>query len=520
MKGSCKILFLVFLMSCISISGFAQYDIDDANANFDDENYEVALKQFLKGYKKVKTDVKVNYRIGYCYLKTNYDKVQALPYLLFVDSVKNGDYESLQFELAQAYFHKHDFDKAIEHAKRFLTSKTHTTEELAALDKFMETCSSAKALIAKPLNVKFVNLGDKVNSQQDDFIPFITEDETFMVFSSARKYNNEYQQFIRSVYFSSKSDGAWQLAKAASAKINTDENQEAVGIDKDGSLILVHVDRLSAPNDVFYTEKSKTGSYGDLIDIGKNINTKNNEAGASISQTGDTLFFASDKPGGFGGYDIYMSMKLPDGTWGTAVNIGEPVNTSHDENYPYITAEGTTLYFSSNGDNSIGGYDIFRSRLLNDKWSEPKNIGYPINDTYDNYNIALTSNARYGYVSKSEAAGLGGLDIYRVIFNDIPPTNIIYTGKILVGDSLTAVPFNKVDSVITITVYNKNKNNEVFASYQTSKSGKYTTALPPGYWNLEVKGKAYLPYSKDILIRDEQPVQVLVFRNIYLKKKP
>lgn len=516
-----KIIFISIISVLLNLVGtpiYAQYDLSDAEANFEDGNYEVSLKQYLKAYKKFKTDVKVNYRIGFCYLNTNYDKAKALEFLLFVDSVKNGDYETLKFDLAKAYFHRHEFDKAKELAKAFQGSKTHSAETLAEIDRFMEMCMNAKSLISKPLNVTFVNLGNKVNSPQDDFIPFITEDETFMVFSSARKYNNDYQQFIRGVYFTQKKEGVWQLAKTAGSKINSDENEEAVGINKDGSLVLVHVDRLSSPNDINITEKNKYGSFGELQDLGKTINTKFNEAGASISQSGDTLFFASDRPGGLGGFDIYMSIKLPDETWGMPVNIGEPVNTPNDENYPYITAEGTTLYFSSNGHNSIGGYDIFRSRLLTDKWSEPKNIGFPINDTYDNLNIALTSNARYGYVSKSESDGLGGLDIYRVIFNDLPPTNIIYTGKILV-DSLNPVPYNKVDSVIEITVYNKEKNNERFASYQPSKSGKYTIALPPGSWMLEVKGNAYKPYSRDILIRDEQPIQVIVPGNIYLNKK-
>ena len=509
---------LLFFFIILSFSSYAQYDLTDADANFEDGNYEVALKQYLRAYKKLKTDVKINYRIGYCYLNTNYDKAKALPYLTFVDSLKNTSFESLQFDLAQAYFHRHDFEKAIILAKKYLSSKPRKPDELAALDRFMEMCNNAKSLIAKPLNVTFVNLGKNINSPQDDFIPFITEDETFMVFSSARKYNTDYQQFIRGVYLSSKTNGIWQKAKAASSKINTDENQEAVGINKDGSLILVHVDRLNAPNEIYITEKKKT-NYGELTDPGKNINTKFDEAGASISQLGDTMFFASDRPGGLGGYDIYFSMRLPDGTWGIPFNLGEPVNTENDENYPNITAEGTTLYFSSNGHNSMGGYDVFCSHLIENKWSEPKNLGYPINDTYDNFNLALSSNTRYGYISKSETGGLGGLDIYRVIFNDVPKTNIIYKGKIMVGDSLTAVLFNKVDSAVKITIYKKGKNNDVFATYKPSKAGKYTIALPPGSWNLEITGKTYLPYKKDILIRDEQPVHVLIPSNIYLKKK-
>jgi len=511
------LLIVIFSIFCFNV--FSQVDLSDPDANFEDGNYEVALKQYLKYYKKVKNDVKVNYRIGFCYLNTNYDKAKALPFLNYVDSVKSTAFETLQFDLANAYFHRHDFDKALTLAKQYLKSKNHKPETLKAIDSFIEMCNNAKSLIAKPVNVTFVNLGKNINSMQDDFIPFITEDERFLVFSSARKYNNDYQQFIRGIYFSKKENGNWQLAKAASTKINSDENTEAVGINKDGSLILAHVDRLSAPNDIYSSTKSKAGSYTELIDMGQNINTKYGEAGATISQTGDTLYFASDRPGGRGGYDIYYSIKLPDETWGIPINIGEPVNSENDENYPYITAEGTTLYFSSNGHNSMGGYDVFRSRLIENKWSEPKNLGYPINDTYDNFNIALTSNARYGYVSRSEADGIGGLDIYRVIFNDIPKTNIIFTGKILVGDSLKNVPFNKVDSILKITVYNKDKNNEVFASYQPGRNGKYTIALPPGNWNFEIVGEKYLPYNKDILIRDEQPLQVLVIRNIYLKQK-
>jgi tetratricopeptide (TPR) repeat protein len=510
----------LFFILVISFSSYSQAEVlGDADSNFEDENYEVALKQYLKVIKKYKDDPKVNYRVGFCYLKTNYAKVNALPYLLFADSAKGSSFESIQFDIAQAYFYRHDFDKANEFAKKYLGLKTRNSEQLTQLDRFMEMCSNAKALVSKPLKVTFVNLGESVNSPQDDYIPFITEDETFMVFSSARKYNNEYQQFIRGVYTSNKVDGSWQKAKSISSKINTDENAEAVGINKDGSLILAHVDRLSAPNEIYFSQKNKSGSYLELADIGKNINSKFGEAGASISQSGDTLFFSSDRPGGIGGFDIYYSIQLPDGTWGIPFNLGEPVNTANDENYPYITAEGTTLYFSSTGHNSMGGYDVFRSRLVEEKWAEPKNLGYPINDTYDNFNIALTSNARYGYISKLETTGLGGLDVYRVIFNDIPKTNIIYTGKILVGDSLSFVPINKVDSVLTIKVYNKDKNNEVFATYQPSKTGKYTIALPPGNWDLEIEGKAYLPYKKEIIIRDEQPIQVLVPRNIYLKKK-
>lgn len=496
----------------------AQEELSDANTNFEDENYEVALKQYLKVYKRVSNDAQVNYRIGVCYLKTNFDKKSSLKYLLKADSLKPNYYPTIQFDIAQAYFHSLNFPKAQEYAQSYTQGKKLKPEELMLVDKFMETIENAKSLINKPLDVTFINLGKTVNSPQDDYIPFITEDENFMVFTSARKYISDYQQFIKGIYFSKKSNGLWSAATAASSKINSDENEEVVGISKDGNTLLVHVDRLSNPHDIFYSEKNKSGNYGELKDFGPSINSKSSEMGATLTITSDTLFFASNRPGGFGGFDIYMSFRRPDGSWSPATNIGEPINTADDENYPYITADGKYLYFSCNGRNSMGGYDIFKSKFENNKWTEPVNLGYPINDTYDNYNIALTSNSRYGYINKFDEKSIGGLDIYRVIFNDVPPTNIAFTGSILVGDSIKNVSYKQVDSLITISVVNKTNPSQAY-SYQPSKKGKYTIALSPGYWELEISGNAYETYKKEYVIRDEQPLQTVYFQNIYLKKK-
>ncbi len=512
--------FLLFVLTFfLSVSLIAQEILSDANTNFDDENYEVALKQYLKVYKKFSKDPVINYRIGYCYLRTNYNKKEALKYLLIADSLKPNITPSIYYDLAMAYFHNLNFSKAEEYLQKYTSSKKLKPEELAIADKSYETIQSAKKLIAKPVNVTFINLGKNINSPQDDYNPFITEDENFMAFASARKYISDFQQFIKGVYFSKKSNGIWGPASSASSKINSDEDEEIVGISKDGNILLVHVNRTSNPHDIFYSERNKTGNFGELQDFGSTINSKFEEMGASLSATGDTLFFASNRPGGMGGFDIYMAFRLPNGKWSQAFNLGEIINTTADENYPYITADGKKLYFCSNGPNSMGGYDIFKSTLTDDgKWSEPVNLGYPINDTYDNYNIALTTNSRYGYISKFDSTSLGGLDIYRVIFNDVPPTPVVFTGGIFVGDSLKNVPYKQVDSLITITVTNKNNLTQVF-TYQPNKKGRYTIALTPGEWIFEIKGVSYETYKHEILIRDEQPTQTVIINNVYLKKK-
>ncbi|MCX7861656.1 MAG: hypothetical protein N2449_01515 [Bacteroidales bacterium] len=513
-----KLYILSLLSICFIQFSLAQTELSDANTNFDDENYEVALKQYLKIYKKYANDALINYRIGYCYLKTNYNKRESLPYLLKADSLKSNISPTIMYDLAMAYFHNHKFNKAEDYLKRYMNSKKLKPDELSIIDKSLETIITAKKLTSKPVNVTFINLGKNINSPQDDYIPFITEDENFMVFTSARKYISDFQQFIRGIYFSRKNNGIWSNAAPISSKINTDEDAEIVGISKDGNTLLVHVNRSNNPHDIFYSEKNKAGIFTDLINFGPTINTNSEEIGASLSVTGDTLYFSSNRPGGLGGFDIYMAFRRPNGTWSQAINLGEPINSSADENYPYITADGQKLYFSSNRSGSMGGYDIFKSKLIDGKWSEPENLGYPINDTYDNYNIALTTNSRYGYISKYDSTSLGGLDIYRVIFNDVPPTNIAFTGSILVGDSVKNVPYKQVDSLITITVYNKNNTSQQY-TYQPSKKGRYTIALSPGEWIFEIKGQAYDTYRQEILIRDEQPTQTVFIKNVYLKKK-
>lgn len=515
MRLLCIILIIFFIPHYL----FSQADLSDANTNYDDENYEVALKQFLKNYKNVSNNPEVNYKIGVCYLKTNFNKKAALTYLLKADSLKPGAYKDIYFLIAQAYYHSLKFEQAEEYLQKYSTIQKLKPDELAQVDKLYEYINNAKNAIKKPVNVTFINLGKTINSPQDDYIPFITEDENLLFFTSSRKYISDYQQFVKGVYFSKKTNGIWSAANSVSSKINTDENEEIVGISKDGNTLLVHVDRLSNPHDIFYSEKKPSNVYGELVDFGPNINSKYEEIGATLTITGDTMYFASNRPGGKGGFDIYMSFRRPDNTWSPAINIGEPINSEADENYPYITADGKTLYFCSNGRNTIGGYDIYKSTLNDDgTWSEPENLGYPVNDTYDNYNIALTSNKRYGYISKYDENSIGGFDIYRVIFNDVPPTNIVYTGNILVGDKQNAVPYKQVDSLIAITLYNKTNPTQNFI-FQPNKKGRYTIALTPGEWVLEIKGKAYEDFSKEYSIRDEQPSQTVFFEDIYLRKK-
>ncbi|MBU0764795.1 MAG: hypothetical protein KJ607_08170, partial [Bacteroidetes bacterium] len=335
------------IICLLSFSLFAQSLEREANTNFEDENYRVALKQYLKLIKTDEKNLEFNYRIGVCYLNLNMDKTEAIPYLNLVDSLNDGYYEDVKYQLALAYMHNHDFDKAVSLFKAYKESIRDKidTEKIRELNRLAEMCDNAKELIKEPLNVTFYNLGTNINSQREDYNPRVTPDGTFMVFSSDKRYIRDYQQYVRNCYYSIpvKNDfGEWAKAMSLGKRVTTEENEDVVGMSLDGSKVLIHLDNLTADNDIGISEK-RTTSFKEVVVFGKEINSKAKEEGACFSITGDTLFFASDKQGGIGGFDLYYSVKKGKEEWSEAVNLGEPVNSKYDENYPEISADGKTL---------------------------------------------------------------------------------------------------------------------------------------------------------------------------------
>ena len=243
------------------------------------------------------------------------------------------------------------------------------------------------------------------------------------------------------VYMSMVKKGKFAKAKNVSM-INTESDEEVAGISPDGSTLLVFVDDLYTYGNIYLSSK-KGKAFQKLTSVGENINLGSSmETAASLSPDGDLLYFASDRKGGFGGTDLYISKILPDGDWGIPVNLGASVNTKYNEDFPNISADGKTLYFSSEGHTGIGGFDVFISDWNTDSnaWQSPVNIGYPVNTTEDNMNISLSATwdpetesmrNRYAYISAYRKEGFGDLDIYRVTFNKVEPRLTAIRGSVL-----------------------------------------------------------------------------------------
>ena len=518
---------IIISFTFISLISFSQskQKLIDAEYNFNNKNYEIALDQYLKIIKRNKNNVVYNYRIGVCYMFVNRDRSKAIPFLEFVDTVPDVP-ANTHLYLGVAYFYAKNFDKskkkileAIEKYKEELLP-----EEIKWAEMHIKWAETAKKMITKPLNVSFYNVGSTINTKRDEILPKIASDGTFLAYTTNKKYNSDFQILIYNIYFSFPKPtelSYWAKGKSVGSRINTEENEFLVNISKNNEKLLIFVDRIGEPGDIVFANKSGK-RYKDLEKLGKIINTKYNEWGADLTENEDTLFFASDRPGGYGGYDIYISRKLPDGSWGLPVNLGPPVNTKYNEALPFVSyRNGFELYFSSDRPESMGGYDIFYTKFVvdNKKFSKPKNIGYPINDLYDNLSISFTNNPRYAYVSKIRNDGYGNMDIYKVVFNDAPAPITIFTGKLLEGNYYQNQPVSNPEG-IQIKIINKKTNEELQRKFRVSNITKrYTVALKPGIYDIEILSAKHEKFKKTVTVYDEQLPSYIKEEDIILTPK-
>jgi len=332
------------------------------------------------------------------------------------------------------------------------------------------------------------------------------------MYNSKRNYRSEINangEYLSNVYYSNVNLGKFQKAKLITENVNSiDASEEIVGMNEDGSKIVIYKDDQFSDGDLImgtYVDKSVV----DYNKMGKTINSKFSEIAGCLH--GNQFYFASNRPGGYGGIDIYRCQELPNGKWSEAYNLGPEINTSSDEDFPSLSVDGKILFFSSKGHYSMGGYDIFKAiwdpvRL---KFVNVKNLGYPINTPEDNMNIRISSNGQYGYVSAIREEGFGGLDIYRVKFNSLEPRYSVVMGKITTTET--------TDEMINISITDLS-NYEIYGEYTPNEiSYRYIMILPPGSYLLSVDCVGFQSISEKIEILDKSSFRSEIIKDLQLK---
>lgn len=389
------------------------------------------------------------------------------------------------------------YEDGKKHLEKLLSYPDNSPQIIARGKKSLADCDFSIEAMKHPVPFKPVNMGPAINTADDEYLPVATADESELIFT--RKINNN-EDFYKSV----KVNGVWQPATYLSSNINTPEyNEGAESITQDGKYLFFtgcnRPDGLGRCD--IYVSSKKGNDWSKPFDLAPPINTPGWESQPSISSDGRTLYFVSNRKGGYGSYDIWKST-LTDKGWGQPENLGPNINTAFDEQSPFIHPDDSTLYFCSNGWPGLGGMDLFVSRLGKDgKWGKPVNLGYPINTPGDENGLTTTAQGNYAFYSSNNLGGYGGFDIYTFELPENLRPHLVTYVKGTVLDAKTKQPLESAVEIIDLE-----KNQPAYQDYSDENDGTFLATLTSGKnYGLNISKTGYLFYSQHFSLVGQEP---------------
>lgn len=397
----------------------------------------------------------------------------------------------------------------------------------------LETCKFGIEAMKNPVTFDPVNLGPNINSGWDEYLAALTADEMEFIFTVRRPRDEKticvFCSMEEDFYNTIKVDGRWQPRKPLTS-INSSYNEGAQAISPDGRYLfytLCNTDFGYGSCDLYWAKKIGE-RWSRPRNLGKPVNTAHWESQPSIGPDGKNIYFASNRPGGYGGIDIWKTEIIEEGVFSDPVNLGPQINTKYDDTAPFIHADGRTLYFASDGHVGMGGKDLFYSVLMDDgTWMDPVNLGYPINTPSDEINILINASGTTAYFASDKEGGYGGLDLYYFELDErLRPTPVTYI-KGIVRDAITHEPLEasiemvdlNTDQIITLTSSDP-ETGEFLACILTGTNVLLNVNHPdyPFYSeNFQLK-KSYTdlePFIKDIDLQKAEVGTTFILRNIF-----
>ena len=471
-------LFLTTAALCAS----AQYtqterrQLKNANNFYDAGQYDKALPLYMQ-LDSVIDDINLRYKIGLCYLKSKKNDVsKAVSYLEDV-SVSAGTLISndVIFYLGDAYHVVYRFEDAIREYNNYI-SKTAKSEKadlnkLNHCKRMIAICNNAIEITSQPYKVDIDPIYHSL-STESDYHPLISADESIMLFMRESGVGKGIETTTRIMFSTKDKSGAWlpgeELVLNLEHKLQN-QTIKLAGLSPDGGTVFLNIGQ--GLNMDIYVGTLQGHKVDNIKKLNKNINTPYCEGAVSITPDGTKLYFASDRPGGLGGSDIYVSSLNKKGDWDDPVNLGDKVNTKFDEKSPYIHYDGKTLFFSSEGHNTIGARDIFKTIRSGNNWSTPENLGFT-NTTRDDLSFVLNASGECGYFSSARNNPYGIHSILKVGYKDPIPLTLV-KGTVKAGNPPKPVKFD-------IKVYDKNTQEQIKYVYAPDpETGKYLMIFPP-----------------------------------------
>lgn len=497
--------------------------------------WSLAIPHFEQAQEINPNNDTLNFKLGMCYLHSIY-KRKALARFEHAYELNPLVNREIHYYLGRGYHLEENWDKAIYEYELFSRNLAgqEGMQKLIEVSKLKDECRNGKEFSTNPERVWVDNLGPEVNSKYAEYSPFITADESAMIFTSRRPNTTgggvdpEDHRPFEDIYFAAKDSGRWQPAFNLGKPINTEDHDATAGMSPDGQTLFVYQGKRKG-GDILQT-KMDAGEYGKPEPLGKMINTDYRESSACLSYDGKQLYFVSEKPGGIGGLDIYVTnWDVKKNKWAEPVNIGPVLNTKYDEDAVFMHPDGVTMYFSSKGHNTMGGYDIFFTKLVDGRWTRPKNVGWPINSADDDVFFVVSGSGRHGYYASEKKDGYGEKDLYRITFLGPPKVPLLNTeDNLLASADLSATVAEKVVepkvnvrsnlALLKGVVLDKetgqpiraqvelidNETGEVVSTFfSDSKTGKYLVSLPAGKnYGISISVDNYLFHSENFVIPD------------------
>jgi len=415
------------------------------------------------------------------------------------------------FYLGKAYMFNLDINQAITFFNKYKQDGTNPSRD-KNVKRLIEMCDNARQMMQHPVNVKFENLGSNVNSSSDDYLPFMLNDN-ILFFTSNKHFDKDFEIYTQNIYTTSFFNNSWILAKNVK-KLNSEENEELVFMSPDKYTIFIRANFYEEYSKILLAQrKTKSFKYKTELPLQTPFLFNAYQTGASYDSENKIIYISFYTKNNTN-EDIYIIKKKPDNSWGDPQPISSKINTPYSESYPIISSDGNRLYFASKGHNSMGGFDIFYSdKQPNGEWSVPKNMGYPINSTFDDLSICFTRNGQCAFVSANRKEGFGGKDIYYIIFNDEETLLTLLKSYIYIKDGEAIKPLNNPPENMRIEI--KDSYGNIYAKYHLQKNkNRFIAILPPGTYIIIVEGDGFKDYIEKFVIEGGYKFKDIIKKNI------
>jgi len=521
----------------------------------DDENHTLSFKKALSLYLEANefnpANADLNFKIGRCLLQTSKktESVEFLEKALVLDPEVNSQ---VYYYLGKAYKFNYEIEKAEKNFKNFKNQLKGQDFKLFidVVKKELAECKSATELLNNPTRVWVENLA-VLNTKFDDYCASISADESVLILNSRKDgtsggAKNKNEDYFADVYISYSENGNWSSPKTMGSSLNSNSDDECVALSVDAQALFLVRD--NAGNKDIYKSELQGSSWTSPEELAKqSINTEYNETHASFSHDNIKIYFVTDNPyANKGGSDMFFSGRINvrhKEEWGKAFTAGSELNTRYDEGSIFFHPDGKTIYFSSKGHNSMGGYDLYKSVREAGRWSPPQNLGYPVNTVYDEKFISVSASGKHAYVtSNRKEEGIGGYDIFKVTFLGAIKPMLIDSEDQLLASRATTIHESTLEAPVIIDAKNltvlkgrildeftkqpvsakieivDNKKNEVISTFNSnSETGKFLLSLPSGInYGIAVIADDYLFYSENFDLPEMSDYQ-LVKKDIYLQ---